>query len=269
MNNLFFFIGVFILNFYVELRRLFWPLRAFFSDKITLRITKSESITILTKGEIAQTLYAYQPKVFFNRGFEYKTLDIVKKCVKEGMIVVDIGANIGLYSILLSRLVGETGKVYAFEPDNNTYDILIENLKMSKCYNVEVHRIALSDKKSTVILTKPDDKHGDAFNYIKEVSITSSNNSLLTETLDDFFYERTINQIDFIKIDVEGAELLILRGAQKTLFKSENISIVSECYEKFLLRFGHKISDLLVYMSNLNYDCSNYDDWQWFFNKKK
>lgn len=268
MKNLLLFIGLFALNFYVELRRYFWPVRAFFSRKISLRISRSESILIKTKGEIAQTLYAYQPKIFFNRGFEHKTISVIKKHVKEGMVVVDIGANIGLYSILLSRLVGEKGKVYAFEPDNEIYDILIENLKLSKCFNVEVCRKALSDKNSTVVLTRPEDNSGDAFNFIKEVTDNSSPNTLQTETLDSFLNDRLISEIDFIKIDVEGAELLCLRGAQKTLLKSTSISIVSECYEKFLQRFNHKVSDLLIYMNNLGYDCSNYDDWQWFFQKK-
>jgi FkbM family methyltransferase len=267
MKNFLKFVAFSSFNFYVELRRAFWPIRAFFSKSITIAITNTEKIKVLTNGEIVKTLYAHEPKIFFNRGFESKTISIMQDQVKTGMVALDIGANIGMYTILLSRLVGNSGKVYAFEPDPNTFEILKENLRLSKCNNVIVSQIALSNRDTNVILSKPSEEYGDAFNFIKFVDFKNES-TIKTQTLDNFLEINGVKGVEFIKIDVEGAELLCFLGAQKTLENSNSLFIVSECYEKYLLRFGHKISDLLIYMDQLKYECFNYDDWQWYFQKR-
>jgi len=269
MKNLIFFFGLTFLNFYIELRKIFWKIRKNISNTITLRLTDRDKITILTKGEIAAILYANQPKVFFNKGWEHRTINLMKQQVHEGMIVLDIGANIGMYSILLSKLVGSYGRVYAFEPDSSTFNILTQNLSLSKCENVFPFKIAISDSNSFVKMTKPTDQSGDAFHFIQPTSdFGDSSNIVQTITLDQFLLEQNIPQVDFIKIDIEGAELLCLIGARNLISGPKSPVLVCECYEEFLQRFGKRISDVLIYMDSKGYTCDNYDDYQWIFYKK-
>jgi len=266
MKNLVYFFGLTMLNFYIELRKIMWEFRKIFFETITLRLTDKDSIRILTKGEIARILYSKQPKVYFNKGFEHKTIDLMKRQVKEGMIVFDIGANIGMYSILLSKLVGSSGKIYSFEPDENTFNILTKNLSLSKCDNVLAYKIALSDSNSLAIMSKPNEQSGDAFHYIQPLNDSDDiSKSVQTITLDNFLLEQGIPKVDFIKIDIEGAEFLCLTGATQLLTGPQSPTLVCECYEEYLQRFGKRISDVLIYMDSKGYICDNYDDDQWNF----
>jgi len=269
MKNLIFFLGITVFNFYIELRKVYWKVRKKITKTISLRLTASDKITILTKGEISGILYAYQPKVYFDKGFEHKTIELMKKSVRESMVIFDIGANIGMYSILLSKLVGSSGKVYAFEPDDATFDILTQNLALSNCNNVIPFKIALSDSNSFAKMSKPTSESGDAFNYIQKIDESDDlTNSVKTITLDHFLQEQGIAKVDFIKIDIEGAEFLCLTGARELLSSSHSPVLVCECYEVFLQRFNKRISDVLIYMDSLDYVCDNYDDYQWNFYKK-
>lgn len=244
------------------MRRDYWFIRSKLTKTINLKLTKTDSIKITTKGEIAGVLYAHQHFIKANRGFEYKTIQKMKELVKSDFIILDIGANIGMYSIFLSKLVGENGKVYAFEPDSQTASVLAENLSLNNCKNVEVFQIALSDINGRVSLEKSSEVGGDAFNFIKKEDNKSSN-SIESNRLDDFIVKNNIGKIDFVKIDIEGAELLCLKGAESMLSSANKPIIVFECYEPFLQRFDHRISDIIVYLSKFNYEIINYDEWQW------
>lgn len=82
--------------------------------------------------------------------YEPKTTSLFKKVIREGDIVVDVGAHIGYYTLLASRLVGDTGKVYAFEPEPRNYDLLLKNLELNNVKNVVAIKKAVSNKKGTL-----------------------------------------------------------------------------------------------------------------------
>jgi FkbM family methyltransferase len=269
MREYFILFGLFFFNLWAEIRKTFWK---FFISKIfktgNFKLSKQDKIKLYNHGDIALKLYSAQPLTLINRGFEYKTLNIIKSSIKNGDVVLDIGANIGIYSVVLSRLIGSTGKVYAFEPDPITAEFLKKNLELNNCNNVTVIQAALSDENSKIILRKPEGG-GDAFNYIsKNIENAKSKENIIDSIrLDDFIQENNISKIDFIKIDVEGAELLSFRGAFKLLSEIKPI-IITECYEPYLQRFGHKIIDLVMYLNQFGYDFTNYDEHQWYLKKK-
>jgi FkbM family methyltransferase len=269
MKNYFIIFGVFFFSLLSQIRTSFWALRSKLSKTIRLKLSKTDTITLSTKGEIVRILYSHQPKIWINKGFEYRTIDQMKSLVKEGFTVLDIGANVGIYSIFLSKLVGESGKIYAFEPDPLTAAILKENLTLNNCKNVIVSQIALSDSNSKVTLQKPDGV-GDAFNYIQKLDSDDKNTVGITAIrLDDFLKQNNIPKVDFIKIDIEGAELLCLLGAEELLSSSSNPIVITECYEPFLQRFNHRISDLISFLAKFEYELINYDDWQWVLIPRK
>lgn len=269
MKNLLIHFAISLLNNLIEIRRYFWKYRKKLSKTITLKLSKEDKYTFLTEGELVGIVYAHQPKITWNKGFEHRTVKLMKEVVKEGMVVIDIGANIGMYTLLLSKLVGAKGKVYAFEPDSKTFKILQKNVEMSGYSNIEMLQLALSDTSTFVTLKKPDDSLGDAFHYIQKVeSGTNDNDIVQAITLDEFLENKRIREVGFIKIDIEGAEFLCLKGAEK-LLSNEKPFIVSECYEDYLNRFGNSLSDIIVLMDKFGFQSKNYDFQQWFFSKRQ
>ena len=167
---------------------------------------------------------------------ESKILDNI---IKEGMTVLDIGANIGLYTLKLARLVGPTGKVWAFEPDQNNYSLLTKNVNANKYHNVSIVKKAIADKTGVAQLFISEENKGDhrIFSEEERVSIP-----IETITLDSLFPNE---KIDFIKIDIQGAEYLALMGMSEIIRKNKNLIILSEFAPNLLKNSGFSGQQLL------------------------
>ena len=140
--------------------------------------------------------------------------------LREGMTVMDVGANLGLYSLLISRAVGPSGKVYAFEPVPEFFAQLKEHLALNNAASVIPVPIALSDEKGIAKMSVK----GGASSLFRHVSDEFV--EVQMERLDDFVEGEGIERVDAIKIDVEGAELKVIRGADKTIRRNKPILMV-------------------------------------------
>lgn len=148
-----------------------------------------------------------------NQDYEIFELDIFNKILKPGMVVLDIGANLGIYSSEASKAVGSQGKVYSFEPIPENLRYLKHNLNLNKAGNVEIVPCAVGAKtgKEKIYLSESNvgthSMGGKSGKYIE----------VKTDTIDSFVKRRRIDKIDLIKIDVEGYESQALSGAKKIL----------------------------------------------------
>jgi FkbM family methyltransferase len=130
------------------------------------------------------------------------------------MFVLDIGAHHGLYTILASKCVGSTGKVIAFEPSPRERRLLARNLRLNFCSNVSVESFALGSchSKANLFLVQGGD---DGCNSLRPPGVTAATEAVSVDviSLDEYLLKSGINQIDFVKLDVEGGEREVLRGA--------------------------------------------------------
>jgi FkbM family methyltransferase len=140
--------------------------------------------------------------------------------LREGMTVMDVGANLGLYSLLISRAVGPSGKVYAFEPVPEIFARLKESIALNNATNVIPVPVALSDEKGKAKMSVK----GGSSSLFRRVSDEFV--EVQVERLDDFVEREKIERVDAIKIDVEGAELRVIRGADKTIRRDKPILMV-------------------------------------------
>jgi len=136
--------------------------------------------------------------------------------LKEGDWVVDAGANVGMFSILAAKKVGDEGKVFAFEPILETQKLLKRNIELNGIKNIEIVPFALGDKKGELNFSM----------YPKSLECSSGffDNEGGVEkvkqiSLDEFIEENNISKVDFIKSDVEGMERNLLIGAEATIKK--------------------------------------------------
>ena len=155
--------------------------------------------------------------------FEEYSTNFIKKIIQNGNIALDIGANIGYYSIMLSRLVGDTGRVLCFEPTNHYRKVLEKNLDINNLKNVEIYQFGLSNKKQELSIDIGDSS-ASLHNPIKKLVKLSEIINL--SRLDDVVEELNITKLDFIKIDVDGHEPAFLDGALETIKKYNPIILL-------------------------------------------
>lgn len=189
-----------------------------------------------------------------NKTFEKFETELVKKEIKNGNIVLDIGANIGYYSLVFSQLVGTNGQIFAFEPDPNNFALLKKNIEINNLKNVTVIQKAVSDVSKPLSLYLCDYNHAQHRIYPSP----RCNEKIIVEstTIDEYLSGKEFyNKINFVKMDVEGAEYNVLEGMKKTLKSNPSLKILCEFSPKQirehklepedvldqLLRFGFKI----------------------------
>ena len=166
--------------------------------------------------------------------YEPLETELIKKEIKKGDTVLDIGANIGYYTLIFARLVGENGKVFAFEPDPTNFSLLKKNVEINGYKNVILIQKAVSNKSERLKLYLSKDNMGghticNPHNSRQSVEVEAIR-------LDDYF-ENYNGKIDFIKMDIEGAEGGAIQGMSNIL-KNNNVKIVSEFCPGGLKRFG-------------------------------
>ena len=145
---------------------------------------------------------------------------------KEGDIVVDIGAAFGFYTILASKMIGSKGKVIAIEPQPESFQMLNSNIKLNKLSNVTTLNYAVYSNETKLQLYSsysviPERAEENTSDFI-EVNCNKLDNLILQI--------EKINEVNWIKIDVEGTELEVLKGATKILSKSKDISLLIEIH---------------------------------------
>jgi FkbM family methyltransferase len=164
--------------------------------------------------------------------------DIKPKLKIGSGIFIDIGANIGKYSIYIGKLLQGKGKVIAVEPEPNNFEILKKNIQLNKLDNVIPLDYALFSKNSFIDFYT--EEIGGGLHSIVQKEVHTKKIRVRARTLDSLLKELKIKKVDLIKIDAENAEVEILRGAKKTLEKSKP-KIVFEAWDENLLPEAKKI----------------------------
>ena len=173
--------------------------------------------------------------------------EFLRKIVKPGMRIVDVGANIGIYTNYFAGLVGPNGAVYAFEPSPENFSRLQHNV-LPKA-GITTVQAAVGDSNGTVDLFLSDQANVDHRTYDSGDGRRKVTVPLVC--LDDYFSPGT--RIDFIKIDVQGHEYSVLKGASRLLKENPRIVCLLEIWPYGLTRAGVKSSDLMRFISGLGF----------------
>lgn len=174
-------------------------------------------------------------RLSINEIYEPLETELVKKEVKKGNVVLDIGANIGYYTLIFAKLVGKDGKVFAFEPDPTNFALLKKNVEINGYKNVILVQKAVSNKTGKLKLYLSEDNLGDHRIYNSHDDRKSVKIEAIR--LDDYFKDYD-GKIDFIKMDIQGAEGGAIQGMLNLLKKNKLVKIISEFWPWGLKRFG-------------------------------
>jgi FkbM family methyltransferase len=179
---------------------------------------------------------------------EEETVKLCARLIKSGMTVFDIGAHVGYFTRLFSDLVGAAGKVYAFEPNPHTFALLRTNT--ATLANVVPINKAISSSNGTAQLFLNDLEAADS---LFPQSETISAVTVELTTLDEFWHQAGKPAVEFIKMDVEGAEPDVLRGAGQFLAAQKRIGMVTEFRPESLRVAGVHSTEFLRLLSDLQF----------------
>ena len=188
---------------------------------------------------------------------------IIKNNVKNGDNVVDLGANIGYFTLILAKLVGPTGKVFAFEPDPRNLALLKKNVEYNNYKNVIIVPKAVSNVNDKCTLYTGQKTFGQNKIYKPKKTKTQKFIPIDSETvrLDDFFKTNgLLDKISFIKMDVEGAEFLALSGMKEILKLNKNIKIFTEAEISYLEDAGSSYDQFIDLLTENDFTFSLADN---------
>lgn len=199
--------------------------------------------------------FIYKPLYFFYKKIsDRQKIALFKEIIKPGMRVLDLGANIGFYTVLFSKLVGENGKVFSFEPDAKNYKYLEENTKT--LYNVIIEKKAVSDKTEKIKFYISKDLNVDHQSYDNGEGRDCEEVDAIA--LDDYFPDNA--KIDFIKIDIQGYEPIALKGMSKIMRQLGGAVVFGELWPYGLQKAGSSAEEYLQFLKSHGFKIKFFED---------
>ena len=180
------------------------------------------------------------PLLVANGVYHPKMTQVVKETVREGMTCVDVGAHIGYFTLIMAKLVGQSGRVFAFEPEPNNFQLLRRNIEINGYDTIFPFFKAVSNINGTAILYV--DKLGMGSHSLAAIE-GGSPIEVEVGALDSFF--SNTHPIDFIKVDVEGAEMAVFQGMKGIIERNKHLTIITEFLAHGLLALRTQPKDFL------------------------
>jgi FkbM family methyltransferase len=191
--------------------------------------------------------------------YEPQETTLIETLLEPGHTIFDIGANIGYFALLASRIAGEDGLVCAFEPEPRNYDVLCHNIELNGARNVRASRLALADQQGRSPLHISESNLGRHSLYQVNVPRQCDQIDVEVYTVDELAAEGLLPPPDFIKIDVEGAELRVLHGGRQVI-EDALPTLWIEIWPQGLAESPYSLETSLEWLCSIGYYPALYDD---------
>lgn len=239
---------------YIKRKRLaWWDCQIGKREDVESKVQPGIRIRLYFDSRLSQSIYCGD--------FEWRERQFLSAFLRPGDVFVDIGANIGLYTLIAAHRVGSTGHVYALEPCSKAYQRLLANVQLNHLTNVSCYQLALSDRVAQLDMTISLDGF-DAWNSLAQ---PIRGNSFAVETVnavtwDDFAQEHNlVGCVTMMKIDVEGWESRVLSGGYQVLSQTDAPVLQVEFTEQAGQSAGSSCVKLYHLLEELGYQMFVYD----------
>jgi len=220
---------------------------------------------VYTRSEAKDSQHASITPDDYQFDSEIREQKLVRKTVRAGMTVFDIGANIGKYAKLFSILVGDKGRVYAFEPSVRSFEKLVSTISQFNCSNVMPINKAVYSENRNVIINEFAEEYS-SWNSLGLPNMKNPRNPSITVpiersaeveavTLNSFCQQHHISRIDYLKLDVEGSELNALIGASGLLEQKAISYLQFEISKPMLDGLNTKAKFIFDFLKSKEYEC--------------
>ena len=173
-------------------------------------------------------------ELVMTNNYEPLTTSVFKRYLKKGMKVIDVGANLGYFSLLSSKIVGDTGKVWAFEPEMANYKRLIGNIELNQFKNINPIDKAVSDVSGSSYLFVSENESGE-HSLISARPKIDNTQRVEVVRLDNYLDGE---KIDLFKTDTEGNDIFVVTGAEEIIRRNDNIKLITEFWTQGLYAAG-------------------------------
>jgi FkbM family methyltransferase len=181
-----------------------------------------------------------------NNPHEAGEVKFLKSITKKGMHAIDVGANIGITSVVIAKRIRGEGRLCSFEPVPDYFDILKDNVSSNRLANVKVYELAVTDRVGRAPFYQKEFSSGIVYEEgARKLEVS-------TISIDRFLYDEKIDRTDLINMDCEGSELLVLKGAEESLRKNK-VKIFCEIHHDFLKQLGQSVEDVVKYLQGLGF----------------
>ncbi len=191
--------------------------------------------------------------------YELPIQNIFSQHLHQGDVFYDIGANVGFFSIIAARLVGNTGKVYAFEPGQGNANSIRHNARLNNFSQIEVIAKAVSDTPGEGELLLAKYSGGHALSTADAPPDLAGKVTIELVTIDDLIAQNQIKPPNFVKVDIEGAELDALRGMTETIKQYKPI-IIYEIDDGDRVAYQRKYQELESFLQSLGYQVNGVEE---------
>ena len=186
--------------------------------------------------------------------FEKMETGFVKSLLRRDMTVVDVGAHHGLYTLLASKCVGWEGRVIAIEPSPRECARLEKHLRLNRCSNVDLVPCAAGEDSGEMEFFLVDGSN-DWCNSLRPPAVDDPTRTVRVRVrrVDEILSERRISRVDFVKLDVEGAELSVLYGAMQLLRREPRPAILAEVQDVRTAAWGYAAREIIQFLMRMDY----------------
>jgi len=191
-----------------------------------------------------------QRNIYFMGYHEFRETRIVKKLLREGDTFVDVGANIGWFTVLAASMVKGQGSVVAFEPSTSIHEQLRANVELNGLTNVTLERVALSNQNGVAVLSGISQENAGTGTILASTKVGEK---VSVACFDDYHASHSLGRIQVMKIDVEGAEMMVLEGAKDALRTGQIENIVVEVSDERLRSTGSSSAALAEMLREFGY----------------
>jgi FkbM family methyltransferase len=196
---------------------------------------------------------------------EGATVALIESRLRSGMVVFDVGANVGYVTLVAARCVGPAGRVVAFEPTPAVRGRLLENISLNGLRNVSVESVALSDRNGEAtfyINNAPEESEGNSL-MVGALSDNPKTVIVVTRTLDQQVASMDLRHVDLLKLDVEGSELRVLRGGAQILSRDDAPDLVLEVNPLTLRAASTSPEEVYALLVDLGYTWDIIEEMPW------
>lgn len=193
----------------------------------------------------------------YGTSYEQFEAKLFEEYIREGDVVLDIGAHVGYYTFIAAKKAGDFGKVYAFEPDPNNFTLLKKNVELNGFKNVVLINKAVSNQNEEITLYLSDNDRGSHSTYKRQ---DSKGHITVKAIMGDEFFKNNDTRVDVIKMDIEGAEPAAIAGMSHLITKNKNITLFTELYPSLLVSAGSNTEQYLSTLKKHGFRLYNIDE---------
>ena len=227
------------------------------TDIAEIQITTNSIIMTTKDNKIKLLIDIYDKRIIpieilnFNN-YEKEYLDMMLKLIRPKATIFDIGANIGWYTINFAKIL-KGGHVYSFEPIPTSFSYLRKNLALNNITNARIFNYGLYNEEKILTFYYYPEGLGNASSKCLNSTYSSKRMNCRVRKMDDFTREAKIT-VDFIKCDVEGAELFVFQGGTNTIKRDKPV-IFTELLRKWSAKYNYRPNDIITLLNGMGYLC--------------